>query len=71
MIRNDPTRTDGASGLRERLPGPDVTRRLNISRTSLWRWRQQPGFPAPVAVGKLRLFDVVALEEWLSTRQAR
>lgn len=70
-MRNEPTHPAETSGLRERLPGPDVARRLNISRTSLWRWRQQPDFPAPAAVGHMRLYDVGALEEWLASRQAR
>jgi predicted DNA-binding transcriptional regulator AlpA len=66
-MRNEARQVE-TPGLRERLPGGDVARRLNVGRTTLWRWRQLPDFPRPVAVGKLRLYDVAQLEEWLSTR---
>lgn len=41
----------------------------NISNMSLWRWLADPelGFPQPIRVGKLRLFDLEKLEHFDAT----
>lgn len=43
----------------------DLCAALNISRTTLWRWIEQPGFPKPLKKGNTVLFDIEAVEAWL------
>lgn len=43
----------------------DVCVALCISRTTLWRWIQLPGFPKPFKRGNTVLFDLEAVEVWL------
>ena len=43
----------------------DLCEALAISRTTLWRWIDEPGFPRPVKRGNTVLFDVAAVEAWL------
>lgn len=44
---------------------------FKISRTLLWRLRQQEGFPAPIRVGQRRiLFDADAIRAWLEIQSA-
>ncbi len=76
MIRNPQHATEAVGERRQaalapRAGGPAICERLGISRVTLWRWRQQPDFPAPVAVGHVRLYDLARLEEWLRAREAR
>ncbi len=30
---------------------PEVTKKLGISRTTLWRWSRRPGFPVKLELG--------------------
>jgi hypothetical protein len=67
-MRNDQNEDKRGETLRARLTGGDVARRLNVGRTTLWRGRQLEDFPRPAIVGKLRLYDVEQLEDWLRKR---
>lgn len=50
---------------------PEVLSGFKISRTLLWRLRQQEGFPAPIRVGQRRiLFDTEAIRAWLDSQSA-
>ncbi len=53
------------------LSGPKVRKRYGIGEATLWRWERNPdlNFPAPLRIGKKKLFSVRALEEW-ERRQA-
>lgn len=49
----------------------EVLSGFKISRTLLWRLRQQEGFPAPIRVGQRRiLFDTEAIRDWLEIQSA-
>lgn len=49
----------------------EVLSDFKISRTLLWRLRQQEGFPAPIRVGERRiLFDTGAIRAWLEIQSA-
>lgn len=49
----------------------EVLSGFKISRTLLWRLRQQEGFPAPIRVGQRRiLFDAEAIRAWLESQSA-
>lgn len=39
---------------------------FSISHMTLWRWRQHPDFPQPLKRGRVVLYDVDAIEQWLS-----
>lgn len=36
-----------------------------ISKQTLWRWTQEEGFPQPMRRGRVTLYDLKAIEEWL------
>lgn len=44
----------------------DLCQDLGITRTTLWRWIDEPGFPKPIKRGNTVLFDVAAVEAWLT-----
>ena len=47
----------------------DVMRSLGVGRTSLWRWRQQGKFPAPLQLGDRAIgWRRADLETWLANR---
>lgn len=48
----------------------DLTAALDVSRTTIWRWIDQPGFPKPVKRGNTVLFDIAAVEAWLEGGEA-
>lgn len=49
----------------------EVISGFKISRTLLWRLRQQEGFPSPIRVGQRRiLFDTEAIRAWLESQSA-
>ena len=57
--------------LRPRHSAAQVRQRLgSISRATLWRWIEQRGFPRPVVIGHVRLFDVEAVERWIEEQAA-
>ena len=56
---------------RPRAPGHVLRRGYGISRTTWWRWRQDPRFPAPAVIGQVQLFDVEAVERWLDAHTQR
>jgi len=37
-----------------------------ISQMTLWRWRKCPKFPQPLKRGRIVLYDIAAIEQWLS-----
>lgn len=39
---------------------------FQVSNMTLHRWRQQPGFPQPLKRGQIVLYDITAIEQWLS-----
>lgn len=43
-----------------------VAEHYNISHMTLWRWRKCPNFPQPLKRGRVVLYDVDAIEQWLS-----
>lgn len=36
-----------------------------ISKQTLWRWTQEDDFPQPMRRGRVTLYDLKAIEEWL------
>lgn len=44
----------------------DLCAALGVSRTTLWRWIDEPGFPKPIKRGNTVLFDVAAVDAWLA-----
>lgn len=39
---------------------------FDISAMTLWRWQKQDNFPKPLRHGQIILFDIAAIEQWLS-----
>jgi len=42
-----------------------VTEHFCISTMTLWRWEQEKCFPKPLRRGRVVLYDILAIEEWL------
>ena len=42
--------------------------RYQVSRTTLTRWRESFGFPAPLKVGRTLRFDPLTVEVWVESR---
>lgn len=43
----------------------DLLNRYGIARTSLWRWRQEKNFPAPITPPNARpIWRIVDIEAW-------
>lgn len=38
---------------------------FQISIMTLWRWTKRPGFPQPLKMGQIVLYDIAAIERWL------
>lgn len=38
---------------------------FRISRSTLYRWREQSGFPQPLVRGRVILYDTEAIKEWM------
>ncbi len=48
----------------------ECAKKLGISRTTLHRWRKQPGFPTQYRLGANSVaYDEWEVEEWLKTRR--
>lgn len=39
---------------------------FQISIMTLHRWRQREGFPQPLKCGQIVLYDIAAIEQWLT-----
>ncbi|MCF2917460.1 AlpA family phage regulatory protein [Pseudoalteromonas sp. Cn5-37] len=47
-----------------------LTEQLNISKSTLWRWREDPDFPRAISLGARSIgFLVKEIDEWLIARQ--
>lgn len=55
--------------LAEWLPGPELRRRIPVSRVTTWRWQSEPDFPRPAVVGGLRLYHYPSVCRWLESRR--
>ena len=44
--------------------------KYQISRTTLWRWSQADGFPAPIRFGRSVRWDDSAVEAFLTQQEA-
>lgn len=67
-------RGDGAGSRDEMYRGSLLTpaqvgQQLKISRTTLWKLRNEHSFPQPVRVGRRVLFRSTDLQEWLEARR--
>lgn len=38
---------------------------FHISVMTLWRWTKLQGFPQPLKMGRVVLYDLDAIEEWM------
>lgn len=43
----------------------DVRNHFKISSMTLWRWEQDPDFPQALRRGRVKMFDIAAIEQWL------
>lgn len=43
---------------------------FRISRSTLYRWREQDGFPQPLTRGRVILYDAEAIKEWMKQEAA-
>src|SRR5262245_40854494 len=47
----------------------EILEALGISRTTLWRWRRDEGFPAPLRIGPAtNAWPAAAVERWIASR---
>lgn len=44
----------------------ETAEHFQISHMTLFRWRKQAGFPQPLTRGKVVLYDISAIEDWLA-----
>jgi prophage regulatory protein len=48
----------------------ELTEHLNVSKSTLYRWRRTSDFPKPVAIGPRSIFFFVEeIEAWLEKRE--
>jgi len=48
----------------------DLANNLNISRSTIWRWRKQKIIPEPIAIGpRLVAWRASDIEDWLENIQ--
>lgn len=48
----------------------ELAEQLNISKSTLWRWRSDPNFPKPILLGARSVgFFVSDVDEWLLARK--
>lgn len=45
---------------------PEAAEHFKVSHMTLLRWRKQDGFPQPLKRGKVVLYDIAAIENWLA-----
>lgn len=45
---------------------PETAKHFQVSHMTLLRWRRQEGFPQPLKRGKVVLYDIAAIEQWLA-----
>lgn len=45
---------------------PEAAKHFKVSHMTLLRWRKQDGFPQPLKRGKVVLYDIAAIEQWLA-----
>lgn len=51
---------------------PEVTRKLGISRTTLWRWSRRPGFPVKLELGPQTVGWIEEeIDEWILRQRDR
>lgn len=51
-----------------RLTAREVTERFRFTRSTLYRWMKEYGFPRPVKVGGRREWIVDEIEAWFASR---
>ncbi len=44
----------------------ETAKHFKISEMTLYRWRHSDGFPKPVKRGRVVLYDIAAIDRWLS-----
>jgi predicted DNA-binding transcriptional regulator AlpA len=48
----------------------DCAKKIGVSRTTLHRWKNQPGFPVPFRLGRNTVaFDEDEVDLWLASRR--
>jgi len=48
----------------------DAAKYFGVNPVTIWRWSKSSSFPAPKRVGsRLVLYDLPAIEHWLSTNK--
>ena len=47
-----------------------LAERLDVDRTTIWRWLRRGEFPKPVRVGRIARWDPDAIDNWLRERSA-
>lgn len=43
-----------------------TAKHFNISKMTLHRWRKRPGFPQPLQLGQVVLYNIPAITSWLN-----
>ena len=49
----------------------DLSRRLGVDRSTIWRWYRAGRFPAPHYLGERRMWIIADVEAWERERMAR
>lgn len=44
---------------------PETAKHFKVSHMTLLRWRNQEGFPQPLKRGRVVLYNIAEIEQWL------
>jgi predicted DNA-binding transcriptional regulator AlpA len=67
--QSEATLRDGADERERRwVTGPTLRRLLDISAPTLWRWRQQSGFPHAKIINGRTFLDLREIESWMDSQ---
>ncbi|MCA0248814.1 MAG: helix-turn-helix domain-containing protein [Proteobacteria bacterium] len=55
-------------GGRALIAQPNLARKLGVTRMTVHRWRNTPGFPNAIKIGGRIFFDIALVNAWIATR---
>jgi prophage regulatory protein len=51
------------------LRAKDVAQLIGVNQSTIWRWRQQNGFPSPINLGpNTVVWSSISIESWINSK---